>query len=365
MRVVALASCIALWTSGLATLQAQGIGGIVGPARGGRTNQGDPPGAELARAQRELEQNQAVLDRLLDLRLRHDLGLSAGGVADEVGVGTSIASGGLDRARQLLREEEQATADLSARYEKMRQMVEQLRAEATARALRQRQQEEWITVPTAGVASRQAVLPAAPAGEGRRGPSGGADGAEDQVPVSVVQRNLLPVKQVVEGSDDHSLVAQALFKAAQAMVDRAALLRAQGQAAAALQLDQEAKATLQRAGDELKPLLGEAAPPFPALFLLGRCREQLFRLDERLEGLSPRRDAREFQRREQDVREPFLQIAARDVERRGDRQTAEVLGLWGRAAQSAMEHFRWMNLNGGFQPRTALESIQWSNPQDR
>ena len=60
-----------------------------------------------------------------------------------------------------------------------------------------------------------------------------------------------------------------------------------------------------------------------------------------------------------EVREPFLAISARDVRKTGERGEVEVLGAWGKAAQSAMEHFRWMNLHAGYDPRAAIEALTW------
>jgi hypothetical protein len=78
------------------------------------------------------------------------------------------------------------------------------------------------------------------------------------------------------------------------------------------------------------------------------CLELLFRHAERYEGLDPTTSARDWQRREQEVREPFLKITARDVRKTGARGETEVLGAWGLAAQTALDHFRWMNLHGNY-----------------
>jgi hypothetical protein len=174
--------------------------------------------------------------------------------------------------------------------------------------------------------------------------------------------NLDPIRAQIDGSRDRPRVALALFKAGQALMDRAETLRQQGQAAAADQCDDAARERLQHAVAELEP--GVAAPqaPFAELFQLAKCRELLFRIAERREGLSLRNDPKEYQRREQAVRDPFLAITARDVQTHGGN---EQLGIWGRAAQTAMEHFRWLNLHRGFVPRTSLESITWPGQTQR
>jgi hypothetical protein len=153
-------------------------------------------------------------------------------------------------------------------------------------------------------------------------------------------------------------VARALFLAALALTDRSTEMRQQGHAQAATSLDQEAKDRLMRALESLQPTLARPEPALPDLFLLGRCREALFRLAERLDGLSLAASPREYQRREQEVRDPFVAITARDMTQKDG---VETLGLWGRAAQVALEHFRWMNLHAGFVPKPALESIKWEN----
>ncbi|MGK0264821.1 MAG: hypothetical protein ACI8UD_003483, partial [Planctomycetota bacterium] len=68
---------------------------------------------------------------------------------------------------------------------------------------------------------------------------------------------------------------------------------------------------------------------------------------------------REFTRREQDVRDPFLQITARDIRKTGIDGATEVLGLWGQAAKTAMEHFRWMNVHSGFDETATIQSLTW------
>jgi hypothetical protein len=141
--------------------------------------------------------------------------------------------------------------------------------------------------------------------------------------------------------------------------------REQQQEEVARDLDLRAKERLVRAVDELKPLLDATEPPFPALFYLGRSRELLFRLSQRYDGLSLATSTSDYQRREQSVREPFLAIAARDVRKTGERAEIEVLGAWGKAAQSAMEHFRWMNLHAGYDPGAAIQALTWPGEHDQ
>jgi hypothetical protein len=167
--------------------------------------------------------------------------------------------------------------------------------------------------------------------------------------------NLDPVRAQIEGSQDRARVAAALLRAGQSLMDRAESLRSQGQAAAADQCDDAARERLQRAAQELAPADGKPAE-LADLFSLGKCREMLFRISERREGLSLSANTAEYQRREQEVREPFLAITARDVEMRDGHEQP---GVFGRAAQTALEHFRWVNLHRGFATKTPLDSITW------
>jgi hypothetical protein len=142
-------------------------------------------------------------------------------------------------------------------------------------------------------------------------------------------------------------------------MDRADAARAQGQDAAAKQLDDRAVERLRRALDELAPLLQAKEPALEALFCQGRCLELLFRHAERHEGLSLQASARDYQRREQEVREPWLRMTTRDVRRTGARGETEVLGQWGMAAQAALEHFRWMNLHAAYDAHATIEALTW------
>ena len=168
-----------------------------------------------------------------------------------------------------------------------------------------------------------------------------------------------PVRAHIHGSRDHVRVARALFEAGRALMDRARAADAAGQGEVAAALDAQAVERLQRAVDELAPVLECDEPAVQALFQLGRCRELLFRLDERRGGLTLASSPAEYHRREQQVRAPFLAIVLRDVRRIGDRADIEVMGAWGMAAQVAMEHFRWMNLHGSYDARDTIEALTW------
>jgi hypothetical protein len=175
------------------------------------------------------------------------------------------------------------------------------------------------------------------------------------VPQIVAQAELSPVIGQIHGTEDHGTVARALVGSAEHLVARADGMR-ERDAAAAKALDVAAKDRLERALEALRTLIERPAPAYQDLFLQGRCRELLFRLDERHGDLSLRDKPAEYQRREQEVRAPFVAITARDV---AAGQGSETLGTWGRAAQTALEHFRWMNLHGNYNTKQPLESIKW------
>jgi len=320
--------------------------------------------AELQRAQRDLQQLRSDGDALLDARIRYDLGLPQ---RDDLtclrGDAPPTTPVAVERAQRELAEADTATTSLLGRYQKLRQQVEQLRTEAQQRAAAQPKDDEWITVPVPGHAAPRAAARSdvVPGGDAPGARPDGETAPTPAAPLRVVA-NLEPIKAQINGTDDHGLVAHALFKAGQALMDRADALRAQGQGDAADQADGEARQRLQRALDELKPVTSVTTPAFADLFCLGKCRELLFRIAERRDGLSLRADAKEYQRREQEVRDPFVTITARDVVvRAGNEQP----GPWGRAAQAAMDHFRWMNLHAGYAPKTDPKSITWTSPPQR
>lgn len=308
--------------------------------------------AELDACKRDLELRRSEADRLLDLRIRHDLGLPTDSELEWSRPITTISLVPGKTPDRQLAEEEAATALLQSRLDKLTLQVDRIKAENLAKAPKPKG-DEWLTVPVPGTTSVNASSQpqgqlAAPMAESK------AQGSASPPSVQVVA-NLDPVRAQIDGSQDHAQVAAALLKAGQSLMDRAESLRRQGQSTAADQCDDAARERLQRAAQELTPADGRE-PPLADLFCLGKCREMLFRISERREGLSLSANTSEYQRREQEVREPFLAITARDVELRDGHEQP---GVFGRAAQTALEHFRWVNLHRGFATKTPLDSITW------
>lgn len=337
------------------------------------------PAEEHRRAERALSQNQSEVERLIDLRMLHDLGLSPELDEDIVAVVSPSTTRDMDRQRAELDRLSKSTEYLRNEYEKVRQMANRLDEQARARmdnGMGEGMIGDGQLVPPAG-----STLPSqdngAPSGlaalqPGMRQPSGraGAQPANSAAPAGETSSRRIrpedlgslaldPLRAQIHGSKDHLRVAQALFKAGQALMDRAQVLREQGRIDVAKRMDDRAKERLVRAVEELKSLVDEKEPEFVSLFYLGRCREMLFRYSEVHEGLSLVNSVRDYNVREQEVRDPFLQISARDIQKSGATGDVEVLGSWGQAAKTAMEHFRWMNIHANYDVRTKIESLTW------
>lgn len=348
------------------------LAGVAGGLRGQGVDD-DRGRQDLVRMQRDLQSNRSEIDRLIDLRRRHDLGLPPEEDPTAPRAPTSLTPEQRERMLGELREQESATASMLERWNRLRAMAEQLRAEAAERATQPRPEEPFQVVPAPGSMPIRAPVgvsgggrsPAAATGADRPSTIPAATPAQPAPAPIVESATLPPMRALIHGSGDHLRVGEALFLAGQDLALRAEAARTGGHDAVARQLDMEAKERLQRALAELEPLLAGKEPPFAALFFQGRCRELLFRHDERYDGLSLARSPREFQQREQAVRDPFLAITSRDVQKQGARGDVEVLGTWGKAAQVAMEHFRWTNVHGNWQPRVPIDSIQWPGEQSQ
>jgi hypothetical protein len=317
---------------------------------------------ELQRNQRELQQVRSEADTLLDLRLRHDLGLPMPEADDLFRFDGTVTTEGREKAQKQLQSEDLTAANLLQRYNRLKTQVDDLKAAAAAAQQKQTKDEpEWVMVPRTGEAPKKPPTRTDPARPDATGTEIAAtpppDAAEPRSSDAVVTANLEPIRGQVQGSGDAGRIARALYKAGQTLVDQAEVQRRQQQSAVADELDARAKERLRRAIDALQPLTTVAEPALIDLFYRGKCLEALFRLDERHENLDLRSNPKEFQRREEEVRQPFISIRARDVT---VKNKIEVLGPWALAAQTAAEHFRWINLHAGFKPKTPLESITWA-----
>jgi len=310
-------------------------------------------------AGRALQNSTAEVADLIELRMRHDLGLVTELDDNIVRVDQPTTPRLMSKQRRELQGLEGDTKFLRGEYEKLRAKVKLLNdaAQVTGNG-----EDVGQAIPATG-----SSLPRTP---GRRPETGttpktmpAAPGVETKP--SRVGRDDLgalaldPLKAQIHGSKDHLRVAQALFKVGQALMDRGVELRGHDRVDAARELDFRAKARLDRAIKELEPLSTKEDPEYVVLFYLGRCRELLFRFSERYEGLTLETKPGEFGRRRQLVREPFLKITARDVQKSGPAGSVELLGSWGQAAKTAVEHFRWMNTYASYDALQRIEALTW------
>ncbi len=313
--------------------------------------------ADVARARREAEQKRSEVDRLVDTRLRHALGLPVEEETNAPRPPGPVTTESRERLQREWRDQDLATSSLLERYNRAKALVDELRAAAAKQPIATTADEGLVVVPQAGTAQPSQVPQPQDAVDNARG--AGTSAIPLRAAASTVLTELDPTRGLIQGSSDHLRVAQALFKAGQELADLADSARRVNRAEEAKELDRRAKERLVLAIDELAPLLAAKEPAFAVLFYQGRCRELLFRHAERYEGLSLATTLRDFQKREQEVRDPFLAITVRDVAKQGKRGELDVMGSWGLAAQSAMDHFRWQSERSNYRPKVAIESITW------
>lgn len=305
---------------------------------------------------RALRQNTAEVEHLLDLRMRHDLGLIAELDENIVRIDKPMTTREMSVGRRELETIEGRTQYFRSKYEKL---AAQARLLAAAAKADDPLPQGGRQIPRIG-ARKPVTIRSTNGSSGARPAAPGVEMAPQRASSGDLGSLALdPLKAQIHGSTDHLRVAKALFKVGQALAERAEVIRSQDRVEAAKELDARAKIKLDLAIAELGPLLKPKDPDFVSLFYLGRCLELLFRHSERYEGLALDTAQREFQRREQDVRDPFLQILARDSQKTGVAGATEVLGLWGQAAKTAMEHFRWMNVHAGFDQTAKIQSLTW------
>lgn len=265
----------------------------------------DPAAAtreELAKLQHELLEAEARTQRLVDLRVRHDLGLPA---AFAVYVELTDA----DRAM---------LAEPGASLEKEQREIERLVSQQdllqhqVATARRENIQHAMAIARTPALVP-PAVAPAPAGPEPARSPAGTQpaaqpQGARDPGGSRPPPEPAEPVKPVhlLRGSTNHRAVGAALFAAGRY---------------------EEALAELQLAVERTPAELGD-------LFQLARCFERLGKAEE--------------------ARRWFLEIEARDTQPGAKGPEA---GNWARSARAARQIMEWMQDRGSWQPAVPIEAI--------
>ena len=327
---------------------------------------GDDKAMELARLEREKAQRVRDVENLVDRRMRLDLGLPAEEDPTAPVPQGPVTSEARDRMTLEWRDQDAATANLLERYNRAKAMVEQLRADAARTTEARGGEESFVVVPPAGTAPlrKPAVGAGVPDAAPSTVPVQNGDASAAALATGVYSALDKP-RGLIQGSTDHLRVGMALFKAGQRLAEAAATARELNRVEEARDLDQRSAERLKLALEELQPLLKEKAPAYSVLFYQGRSLELLFRYSERYENLSLQASTRDYQQREQQVRDPFLRITARDVTKGGKAGEIEKLGSWGLAAQAAMDHFKWMNTNGNYKPKVDIASITWPGEKDQ
>lgn len=317
-------------------------------------------------AERALQRVTADVERLVDTRLRHDLGLITGLDQDLVHVEGEVTTRSMDRMRRELRDL-QAQNDVLAgeydrRYNALAGLQQQVGADAASPVASgpflQRRNSGATTLPPTSVASGDVIVatPASPQTGSDAVPA--APGGEVQ-PAAIRREDLGPlalgpVKHHMQGSDDHHRVAKALFRAGQGLVDRAETLRRHGRADAARLLEEQAGERLMCAIVALEPVTSGENAQLASLFYLSRCRELMFRIDERNGELSLEKDRPTFQQRSQAVRRPFLDIKARTEGSEAPHATR-----WREAANTALKNFDWMNMHASYDVTAKIAELTW------
>ena len=312
------------------------------------------------RAERALQAVDSRLQRLVDMRMRHDLGLLLELDADVVAVDGEASALAMDSMRKQLAELRASNAVLAGDYDAVRSMVADLHQKAGRGAPEPAGRDVGLSIPTPG--ARAAYADAGSAEPDRVNDLAAAAASIAAAPLTETQRphrrdeslQLDPVVTLIHGSADHDQVARALFKAGQALMDRAAALRSEGQLDAAKDVADAAKERLDRAVVELRPLTDRPDAAFSALFYTSRSLELLFRYDERYGALSLSSNRGEFQRRAQAVRDPLLKILSRPED-----AAVATDAAWRQAAKTADEHFRWMNINSVYDVNDEIEALTW------
>ncbi|MEZ5966904.1 MAG: hypothetical protein R3F56_23895 [Planctomycetota bacterium] len=266
--------------------------------------QGWTPARSPAVLREELQRAQAMQERLLGLRIRYDMGLP---VQADAFFALSDADRGRDRAtlEQQYADEQARITLLSGRLlavEAKRAELQQQMADVVAAT------EPGDTGPTLTPPGHSAVGPE-PFSMHEESPPAAPE-AEVAPPAATASSGTTaegPPPVLLRGSEDHSRVGRALFKARK----------------------------FERARQELTAAV-EASPDLMDLFYLARSCEAL--------GDNNKAD------------ELYLRVEALDtVEVKGQKQP----GAWARAARVARRQMQWMQNNAEWQPVQKADSLPW------
>lgn len=270
----------------------------------------DPPakddpnriGAELARLRLELQRLTIDEERLLELRIRHGLGLATDSAApflvqesDRV-----VAGSASDRS---LRDEEGQLSDLTRQLDEMQRKVAADQAKHPTLG-----DPEIPKLPSTDTARRPQAPKGADSGPTRRG-----DPKAPETPASRPQdprrpRSEGPPKLLISGSTDRSTVGRVLFHAGRF---------------------KEAKA-------ELEDAVKLENPDLQDLFLLGQCYEKL--------GEPANADGQ------------YKKVEALDSK---ETPQGRVAGPWAEAARAASRQMNWMVDHGEWKLPRPVDSIEW------
>lgn len=285
--------------------------------------------------------------RLLDLRIRHDMGLPVHGDHYFV-LPEDLAAMSGDQATEQLKNEEAEVSSLMDRLESLRTELG-LRRKELPRSPDIAPGERWISVPVVGslpdTTWRSLESPQSRSQAGLEEATGATPGPMDP-----------EVLAVIRGSTNHSAVAGSLYSLAASLLRAARRLREEGRVEEARSLDEKARVRLEFALRELEPLVSVANPTLVDLFHQGKCLEERFNLDTRYTGLKDSRNSKVYAERYEAMRQPFLVIRSRDQSVVDGNQR---LGSWAQSADTALRLIQWMNDFGDYKPTIEIDSIQW------
>ncbi len=291
---------------------------------------------ELERNQRKFAEIESRLQRLRELRLRHDMGLPVRAEKyfklDEEQL--EVVRDGVGHERLITEEAE--VQRLSSHATALAEQCDAARRDLVARAAAQAKDPEGVEpiLPRPGPSSVHTPV--------IRIPKPTTTDHTSSHTTTSRPTELLPVPdkpkpeefhKVISGSSNRSAVGRILLRSGEELLLRAA--KAEPEQAAALEA--RAKKLLQKAKNELQPLQESKKAALVDLYHLARCEEKLGNLAA-ADSL-------------------YAQIISKDQTVGTDGK--EVYGKWGRAAQAAKSVLRWISDTGSWKPATDIEKIRW------